>query len=164
MGCDIHSVIQGQWLHTSHDGKEIEKPDVSCWHTTQEGFHERDYELFGYLAGVRDPNIKPICGPRGLPRDFLIADDYHSLPINFNFGEDSFRRPDSKSPWQYYMGGHSHTWFTVGELKMAGELTLPNGEWEEYVKEVRRMAEIIRYQGILFPDYKNWRIVLGFDS
>lgn len=51
MGCDIHSVIQGQWLKT-------DEPDESCWHSVAEGFRERDYDLFGYLAGVRNPDIE----------------------------------------------------------------------------------------------------------
>ena len=60
MGWDIHSVTQiltaGKW--------------VTVEHGTADG--NRDYDLFGLLAGVRDyPH--PIAPPRGFPEDFETA-------------------------------------------------------------------------------------------
>lgn len=55
MGATIHLHVEvmvgGHWLH-------LNAPHV-----------ERDYLLFGKIAGVRNENIRPIAKPRGLPRD-----------------------------------------------------------------------------------------------
>lgn len=59
MGCDIHVhfeiKLNGKWEHYS-------QPRI-----------ERNYELFGRIAGVRNEDIRPICPPRGLPRDCSIT-------------------------------------------------------------------------------------------
>jgi hypothetical protein len=58
MGCDIHGVFQrkveGAWL-------DIDSP--YNW--------ERDYDLFGFLANVRNYDIPYISEPRGLPDDLF---------------------------------------------------------------------------------------------
>lgn len=55
MGCDIHLFaevkIAGKWHVYSH-------PEI-----------DRNYELFGFMAGVRDHDITPIAAPRGIPED-----------------------------------------------------------------------------------------------
>lgn len=55
MGASIHLHVEvmvgGRWLH-------FNAPHV-----------ERDYLLFGRIAGVRNENIQPIARPRGLPPD-----------------------------------------------------------------------------------------------
>lgn len=58
MGCDIHAYVEqcdenGTWTHTP------ELPDV---------FDYRNYNLFGWLVGVRNYSaVPPIAEPRGLP-------------------------------------------------------------------------------------------------
>jgi hypothetical protein len=49
-------------------------------------YGNRNYTVFGVLAGVRDQNVTPISKPRGLPPDVdptlrneLDVSDYHSL-------------------------------------------------------------------------------------
>lgn len=151
MGADIHSVIQGQWLHTSHLGEPIENPDHTCWHTVSEGFHERDYQLFGTLAGVRAAaDFDGVL--RGPPENFLLRDEcYHPIPQDFRFRK-SFR-PDHKSPWEMYMGEHSFTWYSMEELGGFGKNA-----------EIMEIYHVMRELGISYRDYKNWRIVIGFDS
>lgn len=55
MGCDIHLFaeikLRGTWHVYSH-------PEI-----------DRNYELFGFMAGVRGYDVKPIAEPRGLPDD-----------------------------------------------------------------------------------------------
>lgn len=64
MGCDIHLhaeiKVGGQWHHYSH-------PQI-----------DRDYQLFGKMAGVRDRDETPIAEPRGIPDDatFTTKLDY----------------------------------------------------------------------------------------
>jgi hypothetical protein len=52
MGCDIHLhieiMIDDKWEHYS-------APKI-----------DRNYELFGLMAGVRDETIEPICLPKGI--------------------------------------------------------------------------------------------------
>lgn len=56
MGCDIHAhfeiKINSRWEHYSSLNIE------------------RNYELFGYIAGVRGDN-KPVVEPKGLPNSLL---------------------------------------------------------------------------------------------
>lgn len=67
MGCDIHLhseiKVKGKWEHYS-----VIKVD-------------RDYMLFGLMAGVRNIKVTPIAKPKGLPIDIsVIADlDYKRM-------------------------------------------------------------------------------------
>lgn len=149
MGCDIHSVIQGQWLFPE-DGKT----DETCWHTVSEGFHERDYQLFGILAGVRGPD-EPIVQPRGLPADFKMLEYEHPIPADFMF-RAVFRHPHGHEPWIYYMGEHSYTWYTLKEL---GKVKV--GKQHPAIAEIARLMEDL---AINYYEMRNWRIVIGFDS
>lgn len=56
MGCDIHAFVEVE--HTVGEDKHI--------HCFAELSLDRDYVLFGILAGVRVP-IKPVVEPRGIP-------------------------------------------------------------------------------------------------
>lgn len=155
MGCDIHSVIQGQWL-------ESDNPDFSCWHTVAEGFRERNYNLFGYLAGVRDDTIKSITERRGLPDGFQILEGHHPIPRNFAHRDFTFL-PDDHSPWIYDMGEHSHTWLTRIELEAAWRGNLSHLSEDAY-REIDAVCRIFIKTGIQYSHYSNWRIVIGFDS
>ena len=59
MGCDIHLhseiKINGSWEHYS-----VIKVN-------------RDYMLFGLMAGVRDSKVTPICKPQGLPDNLSVV-------------------------------------------------------------------------------------------
>lgn len=157
MGCDIHSVIQGQWLEPDNG-----HTDATCWVTVAEGFHERFYKLFGLLAGVRSNELKPPSEPRGLPHDFKIRDDHTTpIPQSFHF-RSIFRHPDSMSPWEFYMGEHSYTWFTAAEIEAAWNSCRD----EDVKRKLGEVMDLFRKLDIRHwqPKLKNWRIVIGFDS
>lgn len=62
MGCDIHLhtevKINGKWEHYS-------APSL-----------DRDYELFGKMAGIRSCDTDPIALPRGLPADVAAVTEF----------------------------------------------------------------------------------------
>lgn len=88
MGCDIHSFLEvrvdGAWVNqsgTDEYGGPLRGP-----------LEERNYELFGLLAGVRSNNFRPLFEGRGLPED---------------------RSPEAIA---YNGWEHSHSFFTLAEL------------------------------------------------
>jgi hypothetical protein len=82
MGCDIHGYIEikidGQWV--TYSRLEI----------------DRDYDLFGKIAGVRRGDIEPVALPRGIPSDVAAV-------VNLEIARDNY---------------HSFTWLTLEEMEM----------------------------------------------
>ena len=82
MGCDIHAhfeiKVKNKWLH-------YDKPNL-----------ERNYQLFGKMAGVRGDE-KPIVLPRGLPDNIS---DVTELESKWQEGD-----------------AHTHSWFNAKEIK-----------------------------------------------
>jgi hypothetical protein len=63
MGCDIHTLAQRR---TSEGWEDLD----------YEPFQWRSYDLFGFLADVRNYSATPpITAPRGLPADFADPED-----------------------------------------------------------------------------------------
>ncbi len=86
MGCDIHGHLEVCW------GKS-----KSWWHVCNIP-DDRNYDLFGVFAGVRNyVNAIPISEPKGLPDNigFIVKRDVKRLGID----------------------GHSHSWLTWKEIK-----------------------------------------------
>lgn len=83
MGCDIHTMaeVKGEY----------------GWLNAGEINEDRNYQLFGLLAGVRDDSVKPIASPRGVPSDCTSAYDAWAK------GDD----------W------HNHSYLTLAELQKA---------------------------------------------
>jgi len=80
MGCDIHVYVEvkinDKWKHVDsliHDKYNEGVSDLeylSSPHQVREHlFENRNYTLFGLLAGVRDNSLSPIAPPRGIPDD-----------------------------------------------------------------------------------------------
>jgi hypothetical protein len=100
MGCDIHAFaerksgekwkqIRGEFRHEDYEKKP---------HWTDEVYDGRDYELFAFLADVRNDNeIKPLAQPRGVPVDASLG---YQAEVE-HYGAD----------------GHSHSYFTLAELR-----------------------------------------------
>lgn len=66
----------------------------------------RSYELFAFLADVRNSrDLKPIASPKGVPNN---ASPEYKKEVDFMNGD-----------------GHSHSWFTLEELK--------NADWDQVV-------------------------------
>ena len=82
MGCDIHV--------------KIENEEHGTWWTMLDDLAmPRDYELFGYLAGVRCQRYPYLGPPRGLP-----GNSEEDWALNKYYGTD----------------GHSHSWRTFKEF------------------------------------------------
>lgn len=101
MGCDIHASIEVQRIRGSWRAVAI--PDDM-----------RNYELFGFLAGVRDDR-EPWVPLRGIPKDA----DCQTFQVT-TYGETP--------PWTLCDGDHSGSWFTLEE---AQTFTLPNSVRQE---------------------------------
>jgi hypothetical protein len=85
MGCDIHTFAERR----TEDGWVV----VDGW----EPFRNRNYSVFGFLAGVRNySEVPPIAQPRGLPAD----------------ASDRVKR--SHDDWGF--DGHSASWLSIDEL------------------------------------------------
>lgn len=88
MGCDIHAFVE----YRQPKGDEGQDPPE--WRGFREAHLERDYEMFGLLAGVRSL-VDPIADPRGLPPDI------------------GFWTQCGQRDWQADM--HTPTWLTFEE-------------------------------------------------
>lgn len=78
MGADIHGAVERQ--------------KAGRWTFAQKLDLDRNYVLFGILAGVRYGDVQPIASPRGLPADRDRSADY-------------------------YEGDHSYSYLTLAELR-----------------------------------------------
>ena len=106
MGCDIHIIVErqaesGQWQRVWQHSYDVPDPEG-----TPERFRDRNYDLFGILADVRNghgfagiatgsgwPSIAP---NRGIPTDSTVT------------------KEDER---EYRLGDHSFTWVSLDELK-----------------------------------------------
>lgn len=92
MGCDIHMYVERKVGNTweqvyEEDGKY---PDRKSWDP------DRNYDLFGLLAGIRSTIFSPLIPPRGIPEDL-------SKSVNVE--------------WEKYEGyGHTPSFLTLAEL------------------------------------------------
>lgn len=94
MGCDIHLIVEkrikGEWGRAE---ALVEKKHE--WSSPyEEWYTERNYSVFGALAGVREHEVVPIAEPRGIPSDCTTVADADDFPF----------------------GDHTYSWLTVDEL------------------------------------------------
>lgn len=97
MGCDIHSFVErredGRWVRLTGDLF----PDNDQWSEPDEPFPNRNYDLFGFLADVRNYSHCPVIAePRGLPDD--VSSEIRAE--HEDWGRDA----------------HSTSWLTVAEM------------------------------------------------
>ena len=102
MGCDIHSFAEvrrdGKWERVSgiFPADEHERKYYNTDFMDQP-FRNRSYDLFGFLAGVRNYSaIPPLSAPRGLPDDL----------------SEGVKEYTTEELWDY----HSPSWFLLDEL------------------------------------------------
>jgi len=67
------------------------------WHHMGYMCYPRDYQFFGYLAGVRDEDIEPLVAPKGLPEDISETTQFIV----------DYETPDLHTP----------TWFDANEIR-----------------------------------------------
>lgn len=135
MGCDIHlykeKKINGVWV--TADSRWVDEYDEGVKDVPyQDRFTNRDYNLFGAIAGVRhkyDFSLKP----RGLP--FNACDEVKT--VSDQWGRD----------------GHSHSHLTLSELKdlwlFLSDKTLPISG----MKHKDELAEFRKELEKEYPDY-----------
>ena len=113
MGCDIHLLIEqaqnGRWVY-------VPAPTDPDWPDFRDTwFNDRNYDLFGALAGVRLRHRAQLTDLRGLPLDVTkeVAKESES------WAED----------------GHSHTWYLLSEL-LAQDWDGVSGRWTDFLREL----------------------------
>jgi len=107
MGCDIHMSIEVlmewngiyKWLNADHyELSMYDQHAGGIQYDPIDIYDKRDYDLFAMLANVRNyNNLVPIMEPRGKPSDLSWI--------------------TSKRIEDYGSDGHSHSYFTLKELK-----------------------------------------------
>ncbi len=114
------------------------------------------YEVFGFLAGVRDTEITPIAEPRGLPEDLKprMEGDYLDGKV--------------------WLGEHSHSFLMRDELlsyDYSQPVVEPPSEHWELTPQIGIPPRVVMYLGPGFMSHLeilrnlkgDWRIVFGFD-
>lgn len=95
MGCDIHMCVElNDWGWVPEKDTEERRWQLVIAEAASYG--ERNYGLFGILAGVRDSRLPLLVEPRGMPDDASLAACAESARL----GRD----------------GHTHSWITLKEV------------------------------------------------
>ena len=169
MGCDIHLFVErqnkktGAWEFVSPpqngtkfiDGKLLEgEVDYRFDWTDESGlddrtwFDDRNYTLFGYLAGVRScPTDIPFAeavAQQGMPDDL-------SAPMRYIVEED----------WKH--DGHSHFWGTLGQLLTFFQLACRDAS-EETLASLANFNRLLAELSTLTDDERRLRVVAFFDN
>lgn len=148
MGCDIHA-----YLEESIDGTWLDLGEIRDTN--------RDYHLFGILAGVRTP-CHPIQPRRGLPYD--VSDGIST--IHKQWGSDA----------------HSASWYMINELiEFKGPVTedsnsrLLTAPWasirpgyvaaasDQIMESLQSFIEVIKKE-IKVGDMSKFRVIFWFDN
>ncbi len=96
MGCDIHASIEADYGKKGFDEKANY---ISAFPMAINFYIDRNYELFGYLARVRNDEIMPLATPKGFPSKDKISEEVEELNKKWN-GD-----------------AHTHSWLTLKELE-----------------------------------------------
>lgn len=124
MPCDIHCYV------------EYKSPKSDYWESFGGRFDlERDYDLFGRLAGLRRSSVAPLVEPRGIPNDlaFSASNDYWVYICHDPDTSGTQVRPGIAAKWvsggaKYKPGDssyvanpdwHTATWLTGDEFATA---------------------------------------------
>lgn len=129
MGCDIHFFVETKQQDGSWQSADEWADDDGYKHVKEELYGDRNYSLFAILADVRNgrgfagvqtgEGYNPIAAPRGLPDDV---------------SKEVFECSE-----EWGIDGHSHSWFTLAELKAY--------DWDQVTKRcgIVDMVEFERY-------------------
>jgi hypothetical protein len=172
MGCDIHMYLEfkdpnPQWV-----------PTGSPWRGWPRVNPGRDYELFGYLAGVRS-SADPVVEPRGIPDDIAweTANDWF-LRINDEYAArddmsgyctlakaqewsaygHKIINDDQGNPYRVeHPDWHTPTWLTLDEYTQALAKIKPEPYQMGYWALLGAMKELAWY-------HMDTRLVFWFDN
>jgi hypothetical protein len=167
MGCDIHFYVE----KPTADGWEYVAPPAGLdqfseqYGCTPRFFHDRDYVVFSWLAGVRnDGSIEPIAEPRGMPdgvSKFVHEENTLRIVPEDDEDEEGTCTADQARRWgceivdgrATHPDWHSHSWLTVRELLAAFE-ERTDQPFRHFKKTV---TEIVAHAGL------DARVVFWFD-
>lgn len=178
MGCDIHLYV------------ESKPKNCDTWFTTGFGgeFSERNYTMFGKLAGVRDePDYETFIEPRGVPKDISwCALDGYTLHVveNDKYEEDSYyqdaegycKRSDAemwvKNGYSKYWNDdkllvsgpdwHSASWLTFEEYEKI--INTLNSDALGYNRQYPDYVALLEYMRVFHNCGQDVRIVFWFDN
>lgn len=117
MGCDIHSFAEvkkdGQWV-------KVEKSIFEDYgdKKTNNPFSWRNYEVFGFLADVRNySHCIPLSKPKGLPNDSMFLNTLLPEPQIYSYFSNEEKIAYSrKEAVEYCTDFHSCSWLSLKEL------------------------------------------------
>ncbi len=162
MGADIHAVLQ-----TKMDGE---------WDTiVKDVFPDRNYDLFGFLSGVRgEPGADGPVAHEGLPEGFIIDDEGNHE--GFWMGEHSFGHftaeefcdatISEEAEHQPSIHFESSAFTTVITIERDAE------EWDDGFAQIRSLQTALRMllgsplstEDFDFVSTREYRFVIGYDS
>lgn len=167
MGTDIHPMVQVK----EGDAWNIVQMPLPVYDAVE----KRNYALFPILAGVRnwDESVTPIAMPRGLPAGvgrwpedanvWMLESVVHEL--------GRYDKPEDET----YLGEHSFSWLTLGELEgFPWNERLPK-DWRDAPSSKETFAQrCSEFYGVFLPWLRTLatdgrtsddvRFVFGFDN
>lgn len=160
MGCDIHGVM--------------EKNFNGEWKAVNSQFDwERDYVLFGFLAGFRNRDVYCLGEPKGLPEGFDFFKEstendslYHNL---HNHEELSYRKMRNG---RICMGDFGFTWHLFSDILAAEDRVneslakFSDSKYYTSIFDLSYFFDIIKsmVETLSEDQGRDLRIVVGFDS
>ena len=149
MGCDIHlfaeTRVDGAWVSADTWAPDEDAPWLEGVPRDDRLYRHRSYILFAALANVRNYHdvVTPIAEPRGLP-------------------DDCDPRVRARSEY-WAQDGHSHSWFTLSELKAYDWEALKRADAFGFVDMLSKWDSLmLRLSAMGAPD--DVRIVFWFDN
>ena len=166
MGCDIHAYIE--YKHWGDKWWPFANLDI-----------DRDYQLFGLMAGVRRSDIDPVAQPRGVPSDaswkvndeneLFVSDDpsggrekpYVSKADAARWLNQGISQQGHSESYITDPDWHTHSWLTIPELRQVIK-RYEDGCEQDAPNEVRAtLASMLMLCG---EDEENARLVFWFDN
>lgn len=134
MGCDIHLYFEKKNEDNTWEAIEIDPrliPD------------DRNYAVFGFLAGIRDDEVEPQFAGRGIPLDT-------SLP--------------SKKNGDFYIGDFGFTYAYLDEILSAPWKENELDQCEFYAFCMHVLPKMVTSLPLSIEEERNVRVIMGFDN
>lgn len=110
MGCDIHAIMERR----RYPGDPM---FADVWVNAGDPDLDREYRLFGVLAGVRSVEMPSLSRDRGLPDD--VTDIFESYAES------------------WHLDAHNHGWVTLAEMKAYDPAPYPYPEqWDDLIAKL----------------------------
>ena len=164
MGCDIHAFVEHAWI-TRSDGSPY-------WQTFISNAGNRDYRMFGWLAGVRSDR-EPLFPLKSLPDDMSWGTrDYMWMRVVDEPDPDQRQcTAEQAAGWGeevFDVGSfkycndpdlHSHSWLTLDEFKQVlAQYMINHGPYAAEWDAMKAAMEAFEKRGA------QTRLVFAFDN